>query len=67
MPYSNLPPLPSPCKGICCFDADKQFCIGCLRTLEQIRDWPDLDNTGRLAILGELKTKRDQMGERVDA
>ncbi len=63
MSSNALPPLPSPCKGICALDEHKEHCIGCLRTLQQIRDWPKLDNPGRMVILQELRAKRDALGQ----
>ena len=63
MPSNNPPPLPSPCKGICALDDRKESCIACLRTIQEIRDWPKLDNAGRMVILQGLRAKRDALGK----
>lgn len=52
--------LPSPCVGICTLNDAGTECVGCLRTPEQIRLWPLVDDNARLAILNELKARRDQ-------
>ena len=31
--------LPSPCIGICRIDARTDYCVGCLRTIDQITTW----------------------------
>ncbi len=31
--------IPSPCVSICRLDASGELCIGCLRTLDEIRLW----------------------------
>ncbi|BDT69315.1 hypothetical protein os1_35050 [Comamonadaceae bacterium OS-1] len=42
----------SPCVGVCQMDVAGQFCIGCLRTLDEISAWRRLDGAGRLAVWG---------------
>lgn len=60
---NTLPPLPSPCKGICSLDARKERCVGCLRTPQQIKDWPKLDNAGRMVIVQQLRAQREALGQ----
>jgi len=31
--------VPSPCKSLCQIDKADQTCLGCQRTLDEIRDW----------------------------
>jgi hypothetical protein len=31
-------------------DADRAFCTGCLRTLDELRAWATLDNVGKRAV-----------------
>lgn len=47
----------SPCVRNCCLD-DNDVCIGCGRTLEEIRLWSTVDDSTRLQI-------RQQADERV--
>ncbi len=50
-------PVPSPCISVCELDAQRRFCIGCLRTLEEIRVWRGLDEAGRRAIWRRLRAE----------
>lgn len=43
-------PVPSPCIGVCKMDEAQQFCIGCLRTLDELRAWRTLDDEGKRAV-----------------
>lgn len=31
--------IPSPCVSVCRMDAKREFCEGCLRSIEEIRAW----------------------------
>ena len=42
--------VPSPCVSVCEMDADRAFCIGCLRTLDELRVWGKLDNADKRAV-----------------
>ena len=43
-------PVPSPCVSVCKMDAERMFCTGCLRTLDELRAWSTLDNAGKRAV-----------------
>jgi uncharacterized protein len=43
-------PVPSPCVSVCTMDAERVMCIGCLRTLDELRAWSTLDNAGKRAV-----------------
>lgn len=34
---------PSPCISVCRMDEDRSHCVGCLRTLEELRQWGKTD------------------------
>ena len=36
----------SPCVSLCRMDADSGWCLGCLRTLDEIALWGSLDDAG---------------------
>ncbi|WP_284335895.1 DUF1289 domain-containing protein [Comamonas sp. NoAH] len=36
-------PLPSPCISVCRMDDARQYCVGCLRTLDELRAWGSAD------------------------
>lgn len=50
---------PSPCVRNCCLD-DKDVCIGCGRTLDEIRDWSGLDEAARREVLTKAERRRRQ-------
>jgi uncharacterized protein len=44
----------SPCKNICTTDVDNKFCIGCYRTVPEIKAWFRYTKEEKLAIMDEL-------------
>ena len=55
--YSNVSPaVPSPCTGVCKLD-ERKVCLGCLRHVEDIREWRSADDERRRVICAEA-TKR---------
>ena len=51
-------PVQSPCIGNCCLD-DDLTCLGCFRSLEEIKEWAIVDNRRRHAILQNAKQRRE--------
>lgn len=39
--------VPSPCMSVCTMDAERAFCVGCLRSIDEIRAWSKQDDAGR--------------------
>jgi uncharacterized protein len=52
--------VPSPCISVCIMDGPTGWCTGCLRTLEEIGSWSEMDNEGRRRVWL-------QIGQRADA
>ncbi|WP_345816358.1 DUF1289 domain-containing protein [Paraburkholderia sp. PREW-6R] len=50
-------PIPSPCVDICKLDGTTGFCVGCLRTRDEIREWKTMTDDRRLRVLEE-RTRR---------
>lgn len=50
--------VPSPCVSICQMDESGDRCIGCLRTLDEIRDWPILTAEEKRAVLALIESRR---------
>lgn len=48
--YSDDETVPSPCVSVCRLDLSGRLCEGCLRTLDELRDWGRVDNAGKRAI-----------------
>ena len=57
-PQSEAEFLVSPCIRICCLD-DNDMCLGCFRTLDEIKDWRAADNPARERILQRCAQRRE--------
>ena len=47
----------SPCINICILDSDKDLCIGCYRTAEEISKWSFLSNFEKKEVLLRIKSR----------
>ncbi len=50
--------VPSPCIAVCTIDDANGQCLGCHRTIDEIRDWPILSREEKLAVLDLLVERR---------
>ena len=50
--------VPSPCISVCQLDPVSNLCIGCLRSLEEIRDWPVMAAAEKRAVLTKLEQRK---------
>ncbi len=50
--------VPSPCIDICDLDQNGQYCLGCLRTLDEIAGWSEAGDEERRAILARLAERK---------
>ena len=58
-PMSDIDtPTQSPCIRNCCLD-DGLTCLGCFRSLEEIKEWGIVDNHRRRIILQNAKQRRE--------
>ena len=48
------PEVSSPCINICRMDEQNRFCIGCFRTLDELKRWSGMTEEERLAIMAQL-------------
>ncbi|MTI16989.1 DUF1289 domain-containing protein [Rhodobacteraceae bacterium RKSG542] len=48
----------SPCVKMCRLDEEARFCTGCLRTLEEIRDWSTMSDTQRRDVMATLEERQ---------
>ncbi len=46
--------IPSPCISVCRMSEDRSHCVGCFRTIPEIRSWAQADSAERLAIWAAL-------------
>ena len=65
---NNAPPaasgVPSPCIDVCRMDPASGWCEGCLRSLEEIAAWSQLDDAAKGAIWLRLAARREQIARR---
>lgn len=55
--------VPSPCISVCKLTADRAYCIGCLRTLEEIRGWKHMNADQKRALLADLENRQAAAAE----
>jgi predicted Fe-S protein YdhL (DUF1289 family) len=49
--------IESPCKRHCCLD-QKDICLGCHRSLDEIRQWGQLDSRAKQTILDNARQRK---------
>ena len=54
-------PVPSPCVSLCKMDMKRQYCMGCLRTIEEIIAWGKADDDYKRAVWAELPVRRQTL------
>lgn len=54
--------VPSPCIKVCTIDEDTGYCKGCLRTAEEVADWPLMPDTRRMQLLLALEERKRHHG-----
>jgi predicted Fe-S protein YdhL (DUF1289 family) len=50
---------PSPCISVCQMDPMTGYCVGCTRTIDEIRDWIISTPDERHAILAKIAARRE--------
>ena len=53
---------PSPCVSVCQMDPMTGYCVGCLRTIDEIRDWIISTPDERQKILAVLPGRKERSG-----
>ncbi|MET0264966.1 MAG: DUF1289 domain-containing protein [Duganella sp.] len=46
--------MPSPCVSLCKMDAERQYCMGCLRTIDEIIAWSKADDAYKRGVWTEI-------------
>lgn len=49
---------PSPCIDVCRLDRGYAYCIGCLRTMDEIKRWSYMTDVEKRMVLDELPARR---------
>ncbi len=50
--------VPSPCISVCELDEKKLQCKGCLRTLDELRDWGVMSDQEKLVIWQRIEARQ---------
>jgi predicted Fe-S protein YdhL (DUF1289 family) len=50
--------IASPCTKVCEMDAERLYCAGCARTLDEIARWGEMSDAERSRVLAELAARR---------
>lgn len=48
----------SPCIGVCTLDTQRDFCVGCFRTSDEITNWIQLSYIEKERIISECKIRK---------
>ena len=51
------PEIETPCVNICRMDDANHYCIGCFRTLEEIKGWSQMTDAERAAVIAQLESR----------
>lgn len=49
--------VPSPCISVCRMDDARQYCVGCLRTLDELRAWGSSDDATKRVIWQRVRAR----------
>lgn len=60
----GLPAPASPCVGLCRLDEGGGYCLGCLRTLDEIAGWPGFDDEQKRAVWRRLLALRPKVKDK---
>jgi predicted Fe-S protein YdhL (DUF1289 family) len=55
--------VPSPCISVCRIEEGSGLCLGCRRTVEEIRDWIILAPEEKRAVLARIAERKQRTGE----
>ena len=61
MPVKMPVDIPSPCISVCKIDSETLLCVGCFRTVEEIRQWRDSSLDSKKALLEQLHARRQKI------
>ncbi len=56
----------SPCVNLCRLQRPAEICVGCRRTLAEIRAWKNMSETERLAIMRDLPSRPEPLPVEAD-
>jgi hypothetical protein len=57
-PRASRRAIASPCISVCRLDPATGWCVGCLRTIDEIAAWGTLGDARRAQVMAELELRR---------
>jgi len=60
MTAASATPVKSPCTSVCKMDERTGWCLGCMRTIDEIASWSVLDEAAKRRIGESLVLRRAQ-------
>lgn len=60
MDNHNQDEVQSPCVGVCSMDDTTGYCLGCYRTLDEIKAWWDMRPVDQQKLLTMLEVRQNQ-------
>ncbi len=57
MSSNNIEDIVSPCIGVCAMSEVTGQCLGCYRTIDEIRNWWDMTPEERQGVMGSLEQR----------
>ncbi|HZV61644.1 MAG TPA: DUF1289 domain-containing protein [Methylophilaceae bacterium] len=58
MSSSDQPEIQSPCIGVCTMNEATGLCLGCYRTIQEIREWWDMSPAQRSQLMDVLEERQ---------
>ncbi len=55
--------IPSPCIAVCQIDNATNCCIGCFRSIDEIREWPIMTAEQKTETLARVAARRSRAGD----
>jgi predicted Fe-S protein YdhL (DUF1289 family) len=55
---ANPQQVASPCVNVCQIDPQTGYCIGCMRTIDEIADWLEMTNEEKQQVLDRLEQRK---------
>jgi predicted Fe-S protein YdhL (DUF1289 family) len=53
--------MKSPCVKVCVMDPQREVCMGCARTLDEIARWGLMSEEERSTVMAELAARRERL------
>ena len=55
---ADVQQVASPCVNVCQIDSRTGYCLGCMRTIDEIADWLEMTNEEKQQVLDRLEQRK---------